>query len=56
MKRGLRALRSEIERDAGRNPYDVYRELDLGPGGYASNPSTEVKRGVRERLKKKLMK
>jgi hypothetical protein len=41
-------------REGGRLPYDVFRELDLGPGGYASVPSTDVKRGVREALKRKL--
>jgi hypothetical protein len=56
LKRGLQALRSELEHDAGRVPYDVYRELDLGAGGYASVPSTAVKRGVREKLTKKLSK
>jgi hypothetical protein len=56
LKRGLRALRSEIERDAGRLPYNIYRELDLGAGGYASAASTDVKRAVRQRLRKKLSK
>jgi hypothetical protein len=34
--------------------YDIYRELDLGPGGYSSVPSTETRRGVREAILKKL--
>ena len=54
LKRGLQALRSELQQDAGRVPYDVYRELDLGVGGYASVPSSAAKRGVREKLKKKV--
>jgi hypothetical protein len=54
LKRGLQALRSELQHDAGRVPYDVFRELDLGVGAYASVPSFDVKRGVREKLKKKL--
>ncbi len=54
LKRGLHALRSEVARDGGRIPYDIYRELDLGPGGYATASSTDVKRGVREKLKQKL--
>jgi hypothetical protein len=56
LKRGLQALRSELQHDAGRVPYDVYRELDLGAGGYASVPSAAVKRGVRAKLAKKLSK
>jgi hypothetical protein len=27
------------------SPYDLYARLDLGPGGYASAPSTETRRG-----------
>jgi hypothetical protein len=54
LKRGIHVLRSEIVREGGRRPYDVFRELDLGPGGYASVPSSDVKRGVREAVKKKL--
>ena len=35
MKKGLLALRKEVARDAQRRAYDVYKDLDLGPGGYA---------------------
>ncbi len=54
LKRGLRSLQEQVRREAGRTPYDVYRELDLGPGGYAVTPSTETRRGVRLALKRKL--
>ena len=37
-KQGLRALSQQVELDAARTPYDVYRRLDLGPGGYAIAP------------------
>lgn len=37
-------------------PYDFYEQLDLGPGGYASVPSSESRRGVAEALRKKLRK
>lgn len=53
-KKGLLLLRDEIAQGASRTPYDVYRELDLGPGGYAVAPSTDVHRGVEEAIKKKL--
>jgi hypothetical protein len=33
---------------------DLYRRLDLGPGGYANVPSTETRRGVAAALHKKL--
>ena len=53
LKRGILALCAEVSRQASRTPYEVYRELDLGPGGYAIAPSTEVRRGVREALERK---
>ena len=54
LKRGLRSLQQRVQREAQRTPYDVYRELDLGPGGDAIAPSTETRRGVTEALRKKL--
>lgn len=54
LKRGLRSLRDEVRQRASRTAYDIYRELDHGPGGSAIAPSTETKRAVREAIKKKL--
>lgn len=54
LKRGLRSLQAEVARESTRKPYDVYQELDLGPGGYAIAPSTDTRRGVRKALRKKL--
>jgi hypothetical protein len=54
LKRGLRSLRERVMQEATRMPYDIYRVLDLGPGGYAIAPSTQVRRGVKQALKKKL--
>jgi hypothetical protein len=53
-KKGLLALREEVARHAQRTPYDIYKELDLGPGGDAIAPATQVRGGVREALRKKL--
>jgi hypothetical protein len=53
LKRGILAFREEVSQKASRTPFDVYSELDLGAGGYAIAPSTEVRRGVREALRKK---
>ena len=53
-KRGLRILQEQVRHKAVRRPYDTYRQLDLGPGGYARVPSTDAKRGVREAVRKKL--
>ena len=54
LKRGLRSLQQQVRREAGRTPYDVYQELDLGPGGYAVAPSTDTRRGVREAVRRKV--
>lgn len=54
LKEGIRALHAEHVRSVLPLPYEVYRSLDLGPGGYSSFPATEVRRGVREAVRKKL--
>lgn len=53
LKQGLQSLRRQVQDESGRRPYDLYRRLDLGPGGYASAPSTDVRRGVAAALAKK---
>jgi len=53
-KRGLRSLQEQVRHETGRTPFDIYRQLDLGPGGYAIAPSTEIRRGVAQALKRKL--
>jgi ribbon-helix-helix CopG family protein len=54
LKRGLLAFRERLGEPAERFAYDVYDELDLGPGGYSIAPSTESRRGVQEALRRKL--
>lgn len=55
LKQGLRSLKQT--RDASeQRPYDLYERLDLGPGGYASAPSTETRSGVAAAVRKKLRK
>lgn len=56
LKQGLRSLSREVRETAGRQPYDIYQRLDLGPGGYAIAPSTETRRGVAMAIRKKLQK
>lgn len=53
LKCGLRALRKDLQQK-GRTPYEIYRKLNLGPGGSAIGPSTEVSRLVKESIRKKL--
>lgn len=52
LKQGLLALRDQRQ-PRKVNAYDVFRQLDLGPGGYALAPSTETRRGVQEVLRRR---
>ncbi len=54
LKRGLRSLQERVKDEMARTPYDIYRELDHGPGGSAIAPSTDTKSVVRAAIKKKL--
>lgn len=50
LKRGLRVLRDEVVRQSRETPYDVYRQLDLGPGGYARGASTDTRSTARKAI------
>ena len=54
LKQGLQSLKQRVVEESGRKPYDLFRQLDLGPGGYAVAPSTDTRRGVVTALRKKL--
>jgi hypothetical protein len=54
LKRGLRSLRDRVQHESTRTPYDIYRDLDHGPGGTAIAPSSDTKRGVKAAFRKKL--
>jgi hypothetical protein len=54
LKQGLQSLRRQVREASQRRPYDVFRQLDLGPGGYAIAPSTETRLGVATAIRKKL--
>jgi hypothetical protein len=56
LKRGLRYFQQRVQHETRHRPYDIYRRLDLGPGGYAIAPSTDTRRGVAEALRKKFPK
>lgn len=53
-KQGLLALRDQRAAQPEKTAYDIYQELDLGPGGYAIAPSTDSRRGVQEAIRRKL--
>ncbi len=54
LKQGLLAYHQRIASTASTTPYAIYRELDLGPGGYSIAASTETRRGVRRAVARKL--
>lgn len=53
-KAGLLSFRKDLDRDRSTTPYELYEQLDLGPGGYATAPSSEVKQGVKRSIERKL--
>lgn len=54
LKEGLLLLHHKMAQYTNRIPYDIYRELDLGPGGYAIAPSTHTRQAVQQSIRKKL--
>jgi len=54
LKQGLRTLRERISREPEQTPYEAYRQLDLGRGGYAIAPSTDTRRAVKAAIRRKL--
>ena len=50
LKRGLRAVRDQVAATSRRSAWDVYSELDLGPGGYAKGPSTKTRETARRAI------
>ena len=53
LKRGLGAYEAKALEERQRKPYDIYRKLDLGPGGYAVAPAREAKSAVADAIRRK---
>jgi hypothetical protein len=53
LKRGVLVLRDEVRRSGQQSAFEIYRRLNLGPGGYALAPSTETRRGMQIALRRK---
>lgn len=53
LKRGVLVLRDEVGRSSKQSAFEIYRRLDLGPGGYAVAPSTDTRRGMQLALRRK---
>ncbi len=56
LKQGLILLQKhlKINQNTVIKPFDIYKELDLGEGGYAIAPSSQAKEGVKAALQRKL--
>ena len=53
LKRGILVLRDQELAAPNRSAYEIYRELDLGPGGYASAPARQSRGAVRDAIRKR---
>jgi hypothetical protein len=53
LKKGVLALAKAVDRKKRAPPFDIYRTLDLGPGGYALGPARNAKQVVRALVKRK---
>lgn len=54
LKRGVRALQTQVRDAPVRGAYEVYSKLELGSGGSAIASSSDTRRGVRLALRRKL--
>lgn len=56
LKQGLILLQKhlKINQTSAIKPFEIYKELDLGEGGYAIAPSSQAKEGVKTALQRKL--
>ncbi|MGH7820927.1 MAG: hypothetical protein ACREQ9_14270 [Candidatus Binatia bacterium] len=53
LKRGVVALRDALLAESSTTAYDLYRSIDLGPGGYSRAPARRAKAGVRDLLRRR---
>ena len=53
LKRGVFAYRAKALEESTRKPYEIYRDLDSGSGGYAKAPARDAKKAVADIIRKK---
>jgi hypothetical protein len=53
LKQGLRALERDLLQREAPSAYDIYKSLDLGPGGYAAGPSAKSREVARRVIRRK---
>lgn len=56
LKRGLQTYEQQASREGGVRPYEIYRQLELGDGGWSIAPASEAKRAVADAIRRKLRK
>lgn len=54
IKRGVQTYEQQAREEGHARPYEIYRGLELGKGGWSIAPAAESKRAVREALRRKL--
>jgi hypothetical protein len=53
LKQGVSSLEQQARRSNFRKPWDVFRQLDLGPGGYAVADARAAKAAVVDAIRRK---
>lgn len=53
LKEGLMLVRDRMRERVRTDPFEVYRVIDLGPGGYARAPARDAKRAIQDLLRKR---
>ncbi len=53
LKQGLSTYESHIMEQTHRKPYEIFRQLDLGAGGYALAPARDAKSAIAEVIRRK---
>lgn len=53
LKRGVQTYSEQAASRAESSPYEVFRRIDLGAGGWAAAPARDAKGAVREAIARK---
>lgn len=54
LKRGLQSYEQRTQQGGAVRPYDIYRRLELGKGGWSIAPASDAKRAVSDAIRRKL--
>ena len=53
IRRGVTALREQLREAGSASPFELYRTLELGEGGYARAPARKAKKSIQAVLRRK---